>query len=163
MSEAPATGFVSSFCVGGGVLAATKPGMASLGETCRNPQRVGLRPELVRDPGRLDPGSRPPIHFLAGAVQFAMMRPAQRHRELVTDLLCQTAGLREPQMMRIAGLASADQAGLLGDEPEMDLVAQRDAAAEWRAGSCRCGRAIVGIGLLCCALLALPSGASRRC
>jgi len=56
----------------------------------------------------------PPILFLSGAVQFAAMRPAQRHGEFVTDLLPKSARLRETQMVRVAGLPAADKAGLLG-------------------------------------------------
>jgi hypothetical protein len=60
--------------------------------------------------------------FLAGAVQFTMMRPAKRHREIIADLLCKHAGSRKAQMVRVAGLAAADKAGLLGHEPQMLLV-----------------------------------------
>ena len=118
-------------------LAATlEPGVAlSLGNSNRDLQRVRLRPELAGNAGRLEPGR--PLHFLAGAVKFA---GRARHRgtvELVTDLLSETAGLGEPQMMGIAGLPSTDQAGLFGDKPEMALVARATRHGNGLASSCR--------------------------
>ena len=51
-------------------------------------------------------GSRPAFahqsDFLAGAVQFAMVCPAQRDREFVADLEAQAARLRKPQMVRVS-------------------------------------------------------------
>ena len=41
---------------------------------------------------RFDILLRPPIHFLAGAVQVAVVDAAQWHRELIADLLRQPAG-----------------------------------------------------------------------
>src|SRR3954451_13398153 len=66
----------------------------------------------------------PPVRFLARALQFAMLSPAQRDREFVTDLEADATGLRETQMMGIVRLASADEAGLFRDEPQMRLVTQ---------------------------------------
>jgi hypothetical protein len=56
-------------------------------------------------------------------MQFAVMRPAKRHSELITDLEAETA-LWKAQMMRISGLPPADQAGLLGNKSQMCFVAQ---------------------------------------
>ncbi len=53
-----------------------------------------------------------------------MVCPAQWDREFVADLEAETAGLREPQMMGIAGLAPANEARLFGHEPQMLLVPQ---------------------------------------
>ena len=79
-------------------------------------------PEPARDIDRLDADSRPPIDFLAGPVQLPMMRATQRHRELVADLEAEPAGLCEPQMVRVAGLAAADEAGLFGHKAQVLLV-----------------------------------------
>ncbi len=51
-----------------------------------------------------------------------MMIPAQWHGEFVADLASERSGLCKFEMMRIAGRALADQAGLCRDECEMDLV-----------------------------------------
>ena len=81
-----------------------------------------FEPEPTRGVDRLDAGSRPPIDLLAGPMQLPMMPAAEWDRELVADLETEPAGLRETQMMGIAGLASADEAGLFGHEPQMGLV-----------------------------------------
>jgi hypothetical protein len=47
-------------------------------------------------------------------VQFAVMRPAERDREFIADLLSKSARLRKAQMVRVAGLSAADKAGLVG-------------------------------------------------
>jgi hypothetical protein len=44
---------------------------------------------------------------------FAMMRPAERDREFIADLLPKPARLGKAQMVRVAGIAAADKAGLL--------------------------------------------------
>ena len=49
------------------------------------------------------------------------MRTAQRHCEFVADFLCQSAGLGKAQMVRVAGFATADEAGLFCNEPQVLL------------------------------------------
>ena len=56
-------------------------------------QRMGFQPKLARQTDWFQAGCHPPISFLAGAVQLAMMRPAQRYRKFVADLLAEPAGL----------------------------------------------------------------------
>ncbi len=53
-----------------------------------------------------------------------MVAAAERHGELVADFAAEGARLGEAQMMSIARLAAADQAGLLSDVP--DVVAVTD-------------------------------------
>jgi len=64
------------------------------------PERVGFDPKLARDASGVHAGILPPIG----------LNPA--------------AGLREAQMMGIAGLTSADQAGLFGDKSQVYFIAQ---------------------------------------
>ena len=78
---------------------------------------MGFQPKLERQGDGLETGFRPPVQFPTGAVQFAMVSAAQRDGKLVADFEAKTAGLRKPQMMGIAGLASADEARLFGHEP----------------------------------------------
>ena len=85
-------------------------------------KRVGFPPELARQADGLETGFRPPVRFLAGAVQFAMVCPAQRDREFVADLLSQAARLRKTQVVWVAGLAAADKAGLFGDKAQVLAV-----------------------------------------
>ena len=84
---------------------------------------MSCQPKAARGCQRFDPSSRPPISFLADAMQFAVMCSAQRNRELITDLLSKSAILRELEVMRVARLTSAEQARLLRDEPQMMAIA----------------------------------------
>ena len=85
---------------------------------------MGFEPKPACSLDGLDSVSRPPIDFHAGPVQLPMMAAAEGNRELVADLEAEPAGLRETQMVGVAGLASADEAALLGHEPQMGLVPQ---------------------------------------
>ena len=80
-------------------------------------ERVSFEPKLAGKANGLKACFCPPVGFLARAVQFAVMCPAKRYREFVADLEAEAAALRETEVMRIAGLASADEAGLRRDEP----------------------------------------------
>ena len=51
-----------------------------------------------------------------------MMRPAKRDSVFVADLLAEPPRLRKTQMVRVAGLAAADQAGLFGYKAQVLLV-----------------------------------------
>ena len=53
-----------------------------------------------------------------------MMGAAQRDREFIADLLPEPARLRKAQVVRVAGLTAADEAGLFGDKAQMLLVPQ---------------------------------------
>src|SRR5579862_992310 len=59
-------------------------------------------------------------------VDLAVVSAAERDGELVADLAAKRAALGEAQMVGVAGLAAADQAGLPGDEA--DVIAVADAA-----------------------------------
>jgi hypothetical protein len=50
------------------------------------------------------------------------MGAAERDRKLVADPTPQGARLHEPQVMRVRGAASAHEAGLPSDEPEMRAI-----------------------------------------
>ena len=71
---------------------------------------------------RIDIQLDPPYAFVTAPVQLAVMRSTQRHREFVADLLCQSARLRKTQVVGVAGLAGADEAGLFRNEPQVLLV-----------------------------------------
>ena len=60
-------------------------------------------------------------------MQLSMMAAAERDPKLVAHLDAQCARLCEAQVVRVAGLAPADDAGLRGDKTKMRLVA----AALW--------------------------------
>jgi hypothetical protein len=68
------------------------------------------------------PGVAPPRGLIAVAMDFAMMTAAERNSEFITDLAAQGSALSKAQVMGIAGLPAADQAGLLGDMPEVVAI-----------------------------------------
>jgi hypothetical protein len=86
---------------------------------------MGFIPQALRDLEWIDVSIHglPPFDFIAGPVQLTVMGPAQRHRELVTDLSPQGAGLGKSQMMRVRGFAIAEQAGLRSHKLQMCFVA----------------------------------------
>ena len=97
-----------------------------------------LCPKFPRGTDRIDAFGVPPAGFVAGAVQFAMMPPAQWHGKFVADLEAKTSGLRKPQMVGVAGLTATDQAGL-GSDKTSEVAPCRGGGATRgrRARSCR--------------------------
>ena len=73
---------------------------------------VGLLPEASGDWKRVDLEVFPPCHLVAGLMQLAVMTSTERNGELVTDFKADGSGLGEPQVMRVARLAAADETGL---------------------------------------------------
>jgi hypothetical protein len=57
-------------------------------------------------------------------MQLPVMPAAEGHCKLIADFQAHAARLRKSQMMRVARLSSADQAGLRCHEVEMRLVTQ---------------------------------------
>ena len=55
-------------------------------------------------------------------MQLPVMAAAERNRELVADFEANRSWLGETQMMRIGGLAAANQARLCGDELQVSFV-----------------------------------------
>lgn len=83
---------------------------------------VRRRPQAARGFEWLKPVLRPPLPFLGCTVQFTMMRPTERHRKFIADLLTEPARLRKTQMVRVTGFAAADEAGLPRDKAQVLLV-----------------------------------------
>ncbi len=81
------------------------------------------RPKFVSDAHWLDAELPPPSHFIAGPMQVAMMRAAQRHREFIADLEAKASGLGKAQVMSVRWLAAANHTGLCGDKLAVTLVA----------------------------------------
>ena len=81
-------------------------------------------------------------------MQFAVMRAAKRDRKLITDLLSQSAGLRKPQMMSVAGLPATDETGLFGHKAQVVTVAQ--SSRLWQCNNAFVDRGVLVIaGALC--------------
>ena len=86
-------------------------------------QTAGLIPQLACHRHRIDADLRPPSGLVADPVRQPMMDPAQRNHIFVAGLAAERARLQMPQMMRVGGLAAADQTELLGNMVQMIAVA----------------------------------------
>lgn len=80
-------------------------------------------PQRVCSPVGIEPEFLPPPGFIALTMEFAMMSPAERDCELVADFASECSILGKTQMMGIARLPSADQAGLLGHKSHVVAIA----------------------------------------
>jgi hypothetical protein len=81
-----------------------------------------LRPELLGTGEGIDTGFVPPLGFITAAVEFAVMTTAKRNRELVAHLASERPMLGKAQVVSVRRVPSTDEAGLLGDELNVDLV-----------------------------------------
>jgi hypothetical protein len=75
----------------------------------------GLPPELTGDFDGVDPRRRPPGLLIAGAMDRAMMRAAERNGELIAHFAAERPRLEVAEMMRIGLFAAADEARLLAN------------------------------------------------
>ena len=77
---------------------------------------MGLQPQRAGSDGWIDANFFPPCGFIARAMGLAMMTPAQRHGELITDFAAERAVLGKAQMMGVCRPAATNQARLFGHE-----------------------------------------------
>src|SRR5262249_47170423 len=75
----------------------------------------GLPPELPGDLNGVDAGRLPPGLLVAGAMDGAVMRAAQRDGEFVARFAAERSRLQVAKMMRIGLVTPADETWLLGD------------------------------------------------
>ena len=74
----------------------------------------GLSPELPGDLDGVDAGRLPPRLLVAGAMDRAVMRAAERDGEFVARFAAERPRLQVAKMMRIGLFAAADETRLLG-------------------------------------------------
>src|SRR5215813_13793813 len=74
----------------------------------------GLSPELAGNLNGVDAGRLPPGLLVAGAMDGAMMRAAERDGEFVAGFAAESPRLQVAKMMRIGLFAAADETRLLG-------------------------------------------------
>jgi hypothetical protein len=79
----------------------------------------GLSPELAGDLDGVDAGRLPPGLLVAGAMDGAVMRAAERDGEFVARFAAKCPRLQVSKMMGIGLFAAADQARLLGDKTQV--------------------------------------------
>src|SRR6266511_6466449 len=75
----------------------------------------GLSPELTGDLNGIDAGRLPPSLLVAGTMDRAVMRAAERDGEFVARLAAERPRLQVAKMMRIGLFAAADETRLLGN------------------------------------------------
>ena len=69
--------------------------------------RPRLLPELQGDWNRINVESLPPCGLVSGAMQLAVMGPADRHDKLIAHSVPQCARLREGEVMRVRRYTAA--------------------------------------------------------
>src|SRR6516225_4595945 len=79
----------------------------------------GLSPELTSDLNGIDAGRLPPGPFVAGAMDRAVMRAAERDGEFVARFAAERPWLQVAKMMRVGLFAAADETRLLGNIAKM--------------------------------------------
>jgi hypothetical protein len=82
-----------------------------------------FEPKMARQGYGVDIGSLPPCSFVSAIMNFAVVRAAKRYRKRVADLSAESTVLREPEMIGVRRLASADQARLPSNEADMAFIA----------------------------------------
>ena len=75
----------------------------------------GLSPELPGDLNGIDAGRLPPGLLVAGAMDGAVMRAAERDGEFIARFAAERPRLQVAKMMRIGLFAAADETRLLGN------------------------------------------------
>ena len=83
----------------------------------------GLSPELTGDLNGVDAGRLPPGLLVAGAMDRAVMRAAERDGEFVAGFAAERPRLEIAKMMRIGLFAAAYEARLLGNVAKVLPVA----------------------------------------
>ena len=81
-------------------------------------------PEHTGSRTGINAGLFPPCRLVATAMDLAMMAAAERHNKLIADLATERPWLGKAKMVRVGGRTTANQAGLLDDEPHVLAVAQ---------------------------------------
>ena len=71
-----------------------------------------LFPKLSGDTKCINFKFMPPSDFVSGLMELPVMAAAERDRKFVTHLDAQRARLRKAEMVRVAGVAPAHDAGL---------------------------------------------------
>src|SRR5262249_58603472 len=71
----------------------------------------------------IDAGCLPPGSLIPGAMHRPMVDPAERHGKFIARLAAECTRLQVTQVMRIGGLATAEEAWLLSDRAKMLAIA----------------------------------------
>ena len=83
---------------------------------------MSRKPQPACGDKRLYSAVPPPRSFIAAAMNLTVMRPAQRHGELIAHLATERTRLRKTHMVRIRWTPTANQTRLFDDMPDMIAV-----------------------------------------
>ena len=83
-----------------------------------------FEPERTGGGAGINAGLLPPCRLVATAMDLAMMAAAERHGKLIADLATERPWLGKAKMVRVGGRTTANQTGLLDDEPHVLAVAK---------------------------------------
>ena len=75
-----------------------------------------FEPKLAGRNRRIYPGAAPPVRFVAGTVDFAVVSAAKRDSEFIADFAAECSALRKSNMMRVGRQPTANQTWLQCDE-----------------------------------------------
>jgi hypothetical protein len=89
---------------------------------------AGVFPQFTGNLVWIDAGRPPPRSLVAGAMDRAVMRAAQRDREFIAGAAAERARLQVAKMMRVGWSAAADKARLFGDIAKVLSIAEGKAS-----------------------------------
>src|SRR6516165_10228029 len=93
---------------------------------------MSFKPQRAGGCQRIYAGVLPPRSFIAAAMHLTVMRAAEWHRELIAHLTAEGTTLCEPQVMRIRGLSTTNQALLFHDVPDMLAITNATRLGEYQ-------------------------------
>jgi len=80
---------------------------------------MGVAPKLFCAGECINAGLFPPTEFVTDPMRFAMVSPAKGDNKFIADFASERSRLGESQVVRIRGLAAADEARRLGDRSDI--------------------------------------------
>ena len=70
---------------------------------------MGFHPQIPGRDGRIDPDIPSPCRFITAAANLGMVTATEQDGELIADLAAERSALRKAKMVRIRGLAAANE------------------------------------------------------
>ena len=93
---------------------------------------MSFKPQRGGGCQRIYAGVLPPRSFIAAAMNITVMAAAEGHREPIAHLTAEGTTLCEPQVMRIRGSSTANQARLFHDVPDMLAITNATRLGQYR-------------------------------
>jgi hypothetical protein len=81
-----------------------------------------LCPQSLGRCGRINTGVLPPFRFVTATVNLAMVTAAEWDRQFIAHLSPECPVLCKAKVMRVSRLPATHEAGLLGNELDVDFI-----------------------------------------